>query len=126
MNSNHFRGGWKYYASYPLHSNLLEILTCAQRTRLYFCPKHCLLCHLGLYKFEFEFALIKKLIRCTRPRAMMIVVQSGMLLHALRVRLKRHSSFEQNRHGKTGHLGFRTVIITIMVTKAFVPYKFLI
>ena len=54
MNSFHFRRGWKYYASCPLHTSLFPILTCAQRTRARFCPQHWLLCHLGLYLFEFE------------------------------------------------------------------------
>ena len=54
MNSFHFRRGWKYYASCPLHTILFTILTCAQRTRVHFCPQHWLLCHLGLYQFEFE------------------------------------------------------------------------
>jgi hypothetical protein len=49
MNSFHFRRGWKYYASCPLHTILFTILTCAQRTRVHFCPQHWLLCHLGLY-----------------------------------------------------------------------------
>ena len=49
MNSFHFRRGWKYYASCPLHTILFAILTCAQRTRVHFCPQHWLLCHLGLY-----------------------------------------------------------------------------
>ena len=53
MNGFHFRGGWKYYASCPLHTTLFTVLTCAQRTRVYFCPQHWLLCHLGLYQFEF-------------------------------------------------------------------------
>jgi hypothetical protein len=54
MNSFHFRRGWKYYASCPLHTILFTSLTCAQRTRVHFCPQHWLLCHLGLYLFEFE------------------------------------------------------------------------
>ena len=49
MNSFHFRRGWKYYASCPLQTILFTILTCAQRTRVHFCPQHWLLCHLGLY-----------------------------------------------------------------------------
>ena len=38
MNNFHFRGGWKYCASCPLHTILFAILTCAQRTRVHFCP----------------------------------------------------------------------------------------
>jgi hypothetical protein len=49
MNNFHFRGGWKYCASCPLHTILFAILTCAQRTRVHFCPQHWLQCHLGLY-----------------------------------------------------------------------------
>jgi len=36
------------------HPSSLHVLTRAQRTHLHFCPRHWLLCHLGLYKFEFE------------------------------------------------------------------------
>ena len=54
MNSFHFKREWKYYASCPLSTILFTILTCAQRTRVNFCPQHWLLCHLGLYQFEFE------------------------------------------------------------------------
>ena len=41
------------------HLNLrsLHVLTRAQRTRLRFCPRHRHLCHMGLYKLEFEFVL---------------------------------------------------------------------
>ena len=39
----------------PLDTILFTILTCARRTRVNFCPRHWLLCHLGLYKFKFEF-----------------------------------------------------------------------
>ena len=49
MSSFHFRGGWKYYASCSIHTTLLTIMTCPQRTRVHFCPRHWLLCHLGLY-----------------------------------------------------------------------------
>jgi len=42
-------GEGQYYASCPLHTILFTILTCAQRTRVHFCPQHWLLCHLGLY-----------------------------------------------------------------------------
>ena len=38
-----------FLPSIRLHTILLAILTCAQRTRVYFCPQHWLLCHLGLY-----------------------------------------------------------------------------
>jgi hypothetical protein len=40
--------------AYP-HLSSLHVMTRAQRTRVHFCPQHRLLCHLGLYKFEFEF-----------------------------------------------------------------------
>ena len=43
------------------HLNSLHVLTRAQRTRVHLCPKHRLLCHLGLYKFEFEFNAPRKL-----------------------------------------------------------------
>jgi hypothetical protein len=48
MNSFRFRerGGPNFLASTPF---LYTILTCAQRTRVHFCPQHWLLCHLGLY-----------------------------------------------------------------------------
>jgi hypothetical protein len=39
----------------PPHLNSLHILTCVQRTRVHFYPQHWLLCHLDLYKLEFEF-----------------------------------------------------------------------
>jgi hypothetical protein len=40
-----------------VHSHLgsLHVLTRAQRTRVHFYPQHLVMCHLGLYKFEFEF-----------------------------------------------------------------------
>jgi len=39
-----------YWASLILlRAMLFTILTCAQRTRVHFCPQHWLLCHLGLY-----------------------------------------------------------------------------
>ena len=47
--SFHFRGGWKYCASCTLLTNLFAILTCAQRSRVHFCPQHWPLCHLGVY-----------------------------------------------------------------------------
>ena len=37
------------------HLSSLQILTRAQRARVHFCPQHWLLCHLALYKLEFEF-----------------------------------------------------------------------
>jgi len=49
MNSLHFEGGWKYYASSPPHTILFTISTCTQRTRVHFFPQHWLLCHLVLY-----------------------------------------------------------------------------
>ena len=41
---------WQIYIlqTPTLHTNLFTILTCAQRTRVHFCPQHWLLCHLGL------------------------------------------------------------------------------
>ena len=42
-------GSIMHPASCPLHTILFTILTCAQRTRVHFCPQHWLLCHLGLY-----------------------------------------------------------------------------
>jgi len=42
-------------ALYPLRTILFALLTCAQRTRVHFCPQHWLLCHLHLYLLEFEF-----------------------------------------------------------------------
>jgi hypothetical protein len=39
------------------HLSSLHVLSRAQRTRVHFCPLHWLLCHLGLYKFEFEFGM---------------------------------------------------------------------
>ena len=48
----------------PIHKGTREIiltvkhfffLTCAQRTPVDFCPQHWLLCHLGVYWFEFGF-----------------------------------------------------------------------
>jgi|AntAceMinimDraft_5_1070358.scaffolds.fasta_scaffold99642_1 hypothetical protein len=37
------------------HLSFLHVLTRAQRTRIHLCPQHWLLCHLGLFKSEFEF-----------------------------------------------------------------------
>jgi len=60
MNSFHFKGGWMYYAyctlpstNNPLYNFALRA-TCA---RSLLPAQHWLLCHLGLYYFEFEFAL---------------------------------------------------------------------
>ena len=39
----------------PPLSTLAARATHAQRTRAHFYPQHWLLCHMGLYKFEFEF-----------------------------------------------------------------------
>jgi hypothetical protein len=41
----------------PPHLSFLHVLTRAQRTRVLFYPQHWLLCHLGLYYFEFEFGM---------------------------------------------------------------------
>jgi hypothetical protein len=38
-----------------IYHNGAQVLTRAQRTRVHFCSQHWLLCHLGLYSFEFEF-----------------------------------------------------------------------
>ena len=43
MDSFHFRGGWKYYASCPLQTTLSTILT-LRNTRVHFCPQHWLFC----------------------------------------------------------------------------------
>jgi len=52
MNSFHFKERGVQISS-SLHF-LFTILTCAQRTRIHFCPQHWLLCYLGVYyKFEF-------------------------------------------------------------------------
>ena len=45
-------GGTKIYlyrlaTSCPLNTLLFAFLTCAQRTRVYYCPQHWLLCHLS-------------------------------------------------------------------------------
>jgi predicted RNA-binding protein associated with RNAse of E/G family len=37
------------------HLSSLHVFTRAQRTRVHFCTQDWLLCHLGLYSFEFEF-----------------------------------------------------------------------
>jgi|AntAceMinimDraft_5_1070358.scaffolds.fasta_scaffold23067_2 hypothetical protein len=53
------------------HLSSLHVLTRAQRTRMHIYPKLWLMCHLGLYKFEFEWvnALAMKPRRgSTRPR----------------------------------------------------------
>jgi hypothetical protein len=42
------------------HLRSLHVFTRAQRTRVHFCPRHWLLCHLGLYKFEFEFDITRR------------------------------------------------------------------
>jgi len=39
--------------------SLITILTCAYRMRIHFCPKHWLLCHLGLYELEFGLILLQ-------------------------------------------------------------------
>ena len=49
------------------HLSSLQVLTRAQRTRLHFCPKHLILFHLGLYKFEFEFGLYKERFSYIKP-----------------------------------------------------------
>ena len=47
-------------ALYTMHTILFTISTCAQRTGVHSCPQHWLLCHLGLYYFEFEFPIAKR------------------------------------------------------------------
>ena len=39
----------------PPHEPLRTCFVCATQAHAHFCPQHWLLCHLGLYKFEFEF-----------------------------------------------------------------------
>ena len=82
MNSFHFRRGWKYYASCPLHTILFAILTCAQRTRVHFCPQHWLLCHLGLYQFEFEFAFRSPVAR-TDPALLRLGILMELVVNKL-------------------------------------------
>jgi hypothetical protein len=48
------------------HLSLLHVLTRAQRTRVHFCPQNWLLCHLGLYWLEFEFARYRRQRRVLR------------------------------------------------------------
>ena len=44
----------------PLNIILFAILTCAQRTRMPFCPSHWILCHLDLYKYDVEFHVLPR------------------------------------------------------------------
>jgi hypothetical protein len=47
----------------PTYLSSLRVLTRAQRTRVHFCPRHWLVCHLGLYKLEFEFEFFNAVCR---------------------------------------------------------------
>jgi hypothetical protein len=61
------KSGWKYYASCPLHTILFTILTCAQRTRVHFCPQHWLLTEL-LCPVSFGFVLVRVRVRTPQSR----------------------------------------------------------
>ena len=50
MRSFHFKEDWKYC----IKLLALYKLSSSQRARVHFCPRHWLLCHWGLYYFEFE------------------------------------------------------------------------
>ena len=55
-NSSLFEFFARIFANAPTpHESLRTCFICATQAHFHFCPQHWLLCHLGLYSFEFEF-----------------------------------------------------------------------